>query len=156
MRFVIPFDNAMMLECFYSEIFLKNCHGQLQAKSTLHSNGECMIWKGAVNNRGYGIFRYRAPEGTFRSIGAHRVSAFVNNGLDGNFDFVLSERLHASHLCHNKKCINPSHINLESSSINQLRQNCIRTNACHGHCTRDGRRQPDCLLHLMAIHEPGH
>ncbi|KAK7538285.1 uncharacterized protein J3D65DRAFT_694482 [Phyllosticta citribraziliensis] len=49
-------------------------------------------------------------------------------------------RLHVSHRCHNKTCINPWHLILETASHNELRNTCVRNRVCT--CPQDNR----CLL----------
>jgi hypothetical protein len=64
----------------------------------IREESECWLWKGAINNKGYGIFSF---EGAPRS--ASKV-AFV---LSGN---VLLSGQVTCHTCDNPPCCNPAHL----------------------------------------------
>lgn len=74
------------------------------------SKGEsCWEWLGSINVNGYGIF----------SIGygqeyAHRVSIHLTRG-------VIPKHLQVDHICRNRKCVNPSHLELVTSGENTRR-----------------------------------
>jgi len=79
---------------------------RLKGKCALDSNG-CWVWSGQVGNSGYG---------KYSSTGlAHRVSyeTFVGPIPDG---------LTIDHLCLNKMCINPAHLEPVTSAENARRR----------------------------------
>jgi hypothetical protein len=66
------------------------------------SLGNCWIWCGQKNQKGYGRLRL-GPRGQVRALSAHRVFfELANNGLDPN--------LHVLHSCDNPSCCNPLHL----------------------------------------------
>jgi hypothetical protein len=90
---------------------------------------ECWEWLGAVGSRadsGYGY--YGLTDG--RSVGAHRAS------------FALSGRTvqpgqQIDHLCRNRRCVNPAHLEAVSHRENALRgESPVAVNAKKTHCIR--------------------
>ena len=109
----------------------------------LAENGVCRIFQGLEREDGYCYITLRVPEegGLVRKTSAtvQRVAIMVGLGV---YDLPPSS-LDASHLCHNKKCINISHINMEPRQVNVRRKACIGEGRCLGH-----GEEPECLLHL--------
>ena len=64
---------------------------------TSNENG-CWEWTSALAKNGYGVFRLNR-----KTIYAHRL-AYAISGNDLDSTLVLD------HLCRNRKCVNPSHI----------------------------------------------
>lgn len=72
---------------------------------------ECVVWQGAQNNYGYGYVRIakdELPEHP-RMARVHRVVYWL---VRGPFDLELT----IDHLCHNRLCVNPYH--LEPATVN--------------------------------------
>ena len=71
----------------------------------------CMEWSGAISDGGYGVVRLN---GKTRYV--HRVvyEAFVGPILPG---------LHIDHLCRNRKCCNPDHLDVVTPKENARRGN---------------------------------
>jgi len=73
------------------------------------SMGECWIWTGFLTNFGYG----QAWNGA-RMEGAHRISY-----RDANGD--IEPGMHVDHLCRNKSCVNPDHLEAVTQTVNNER-----------------------------------
>jgi len=72
---------------------------------------ECWNWLGRLNTHGYAIY----SDGELRES-AHRVYYQAYKG-------ELTEGLEIDHLCANKKCVNPSHLEEVTHQINSQRRN---------------------------------
>lgn len=88
-------------------------------------NTGCFIWIGATYNNGYGFININK-----RSVSAHRLSYFVHKG-------IIPENFIVDHLCNNKYCINPHHLEAKSQKDNLLRSNSASTlNILKTHCDK--------------------
>lgn len=76
----------------------------------------CWIWQGVKDKFGYGIFYYQ--QSGYR---AHRIAYHLTKG-------TITDRKVIDHLCRNKSCINPDHL----EAVSQL-ENVIRAEA-QRHC----------------------
>lgn len=68
---------------------------------------ECWEWTGSVNGSGYGSYAQQM---------AHRFSYEMYKGK-------IPDGLTIDHLCRNKKCVNPEHLEAVTSRENNLRSN---------------------------------
>ena len=97
-------------------------------KDAAHGQG-CWNWIGSKDVNGYGMARY---EGGTRSRRAHRV---VYETLVG----PVPEGLVLDHLCRNRGCVNPAHLDPVTQQINTLRgigptaKNAVKTHCSNGH-----------------------
>ncbi|KAK7443978.1 hypothetical protein BaRGS_00040433 [Batillaria attramentaria] len=92
----------------------------------LAANGICQLFQGCAGPNGYMRLSYRHPvSGQVTSTTAHRAAVMVARGCLG-----LPPHLDASHLCHNKACILPTHISLEPREVNCQRRGCITAGQC--------------------------
>lgn len=73
----------------------------------------CWNWNGYIDPNGYGRIGIAAG----KTIGAH---VFSYNFYKG----IIPDGLHLDHLCRNRKCVNPNHLEPVTSTENILRGEC--------------------------------
>lgn len=69
----------------------------------------CWEWTGYINRGGYGVLEFGG------SKGAHRISYEIHSGK------AIPDGLHVDHLCQNRKCVNPAHLELVTTGENTRR-----------------------------------
>lgn len=74
----------------------------------------CWLWKGFINQKGYGKTR---PLG-YKNIAAHRLAFELFRG-------PIPSGLTLDHLCRNRSCVNPSHLEPVTAGENTLRGNTV-------------------------------
>lgn len=91
------------------------------AKVSRTSPSTCWIWTGATNNGGYGV----GWTGTATRL-AHRLAYEYKIG-------PIPAGLHIDHLCRNRLCVNPDHLEAVTQAENNRRAGAARTDCAHGH-----------------------
>ncbi len=74
-------------------------------------SGDCWIWRGSTNNRGYGAIEYSYTNGKQVMQAAHRVAWILTNG-------PIPEGMMVCHRCDNPPCVRPDHLFLGSGFDN--------------------------------------
>ena len=99
-------------------------------RSIPEPNSGCTLWLGALN-RGYGVIYIRRKT-QVRALRAHRVAYELDKG-------PIQEGLVLDHLCRNRACINPTHMEPVTVGENVLRgvglaaQNAKKMECLRGH-----------------------
>ena len=101
------------------------------AKVQRNGATECWDWTGSTLGRGYGSFW---PGGAVSRVSAHRFAFELANG-------PIPEGLQIDHLCRNRRCVNPSHMELVSLAENVRRGN--NHNRDKTHCPQGHLYSPD-------------
>ncbi len=108
------------------------------AKIDPTGNRGCWEWTASLSPKGYG--KFRAGKKTMQ---AHRVSF----ALAGN---TVPEGLQIDHVCRNRKCVNPEHLEAVTGKVNTMRGDTIparhaaRTHCLHGHELTESNLVPSC------------
>lgn len=80
-------------------------------KFDIQENG-CWIWNASKTNNGYSQLRSRVHK--FHGNSGHRFSYIYHKG-------EIPKGLEIDHLCRNRDCVNPEHLEAVTSSVNHLR-----------------------------------
>ena len=99
--------------------------------SYIEKKGDCWLWKGATDCKGYSIFYYKG-----KAQFGHRVSLLLFNKDE---HFKLTPGKIVCHSCKNKNCVNPDH----------LREDTLKSNSKDKH--KDGTAQTGDKCHFAKL-----
>ena len=88
---------SAVAERFWAKVYLPPCED------------DCWTWTAYVGGRGYGLFQVSSHKGA-----AHRWAYEDAHGM-------IPEGLEVDHLCRNRRCVNPAHLEPVTNRINVLR-----------------------------------
>ena len=130
------FKSVSEVDAFYNMIMSNVLTGQ-------GPHGTCTEYATANKAHNQYVQTSRRINGSKIICRTHRVALLQKLRL-----YELPATLEASHLCHNKKCMNPDHLIAETHAANKSRDTCIyyrRMNSDPTFCTDDHEGSPRCL-----------
>ena len=131
------------MEEFYSKLSKRIDNKSVQGER------ECRLWVGSKSAAGYGRMSVIWPNFTpvmgksQTVIKVHRLVMMIKfkfTPLTFPMNNINGLQVECSHLCHNKCCVNPEHITIETHEINMLRCHCKLQKMCSKDHT------PHCIL----------
>ncbi len=111
-----------------------------RVRANSEPSGECWLWKGKKDRDGYGcITVYSKERKRPITLRAHRF-AYVHSGHD------LSQDMTIDHVCGNRSCVNPGHLEPVTMHENLRRAGRYRPDGTCGKCGKARERSAAGLL----------
>jgi hypothetical protein len=104
---------------------------KFESKYTIALDG-CWLWLAGPHSNGYGQFHVRVGKRSYKNVLAHRFSYELAQGL-------IPRGLELDHLCRQRACVNPHHLEPVTTKENLLRgegacaKNARKTYCVNGH-----------------------
>lgn len=114
-----------MVQCMpvtYKETLLN----RIKAHSVPKECTGCRIWQKSVSSSGYPQIKVTVHSWGGKPQSVHRLVYFLSGG-----EITPGDQI--SHLCHNRLCVEVTHLSSEPPAINSQRNNCKTENNCAGH-----------------------
>ena len=106
---------------------------------TRPDSDECWPWNMSLDTQGYGL-AHAHVNGVKRRGTAHRLVYLLRTG-------AITPGLTLDHLCRNRDCVNPAHLEAVTQLVNTLRGVGAKTHCRRGHELSDGNLIPSNLRH---------
>jgi hypothetical protein len=105
-----------------TDLFGRSSEGELFAaqqrfldKVQFSPESECWVWRAAVSTSGYGVF-------FVRKVGAKKLTAYAHRAAYELFVGPMPDGLTIDHLCCNRLCVKPSHLQTVTARENIRRR----------------------------------
>ena len=128
-----PNMSEYLIQCMPIE-YKKTLSSRIQAHSHPEEATGCRLWGKSTASNGYPQLKVTVQSWGSKPQSVHRLVYY----MAGNTSTPGHE---ISHLCHNKLCVEVSHLSSEPPAVNSQRNNCRGENICSGHGA-----YADCLL----------
>lgn len=93
--------------------YISRAKNYILAHIAIDQQTDCWNWTGSLSSDGYSMVNDRALLRAFNIKGGHRLSHHVFNGHR-----FTDRHDHTRHRCHNRKCVNPEHLDHGTAADN--------------------------------------